>query len=495
MSRTDDDARMLELLERAVSDVTPRSVHPTDDVLARAARSPLARLSGRLRALLGAVVAFAAIGGGAYAFSTAGDPDEPAPSPPVTLDATLPAGWTYDDSGITVRCGTVLAPRTVYRGATVEDVTQCGQDELPGVTGPVLVVGTVSADAREALAVLGTPALVNGRAARVLTIGDSPVDVAVYALAGDASAGYLVAAPAGADVEPVGPSLQDGADLTVAAEALALTGQVRASGGAEPELVLPAQVSSVYLAPGVTGEGDDAPAYVRDPAAVERVLAALRPPDAFREGCPTPETGRSLWLQDASSGRWSRVVVTTAQGLCRTAWSELGGRGPVGDPLRVVRELDEGVAVPAVGPAAETVAAAGLSAVVPAGWDVARGPEFDPCTALRPTVVLGARVLPSCDVRHGARPHQPYLWLAPEPLERGRMRTDSGMVLAGDPTARPAREGGTVSWSDEELLDVGGVTLDGRLGVPERGDGRFLLVGLPDERAVAAVERLVGVSP
>ncbi|NHC43765.1 hypothetical protein [Motilibacter aurantiacus] len=484
-----DDARMLELLERAVSDVRPRSQRPTDDVLARAARRPWARLSARVRGLLGALVTVGAIGGGAYAFGAASGPDEPAPPPSVTLDAVLPAGWAYDDSGVVVGCGTALTPRTVYRDARIEDVTACEPDEQPQVTGPVLVVGTVAASAREKLAVSGTPTLVNGRAAWALTNGESPVGIAVATLSGDRAAGYLVASP-GDPAAPVGPPV-DGVDVwPVAEEALALRGQVRASGAAEPALTLPAAVAEIRLTPGISGSGPDAPAYVRSPAGIARVLSALRqPPGTFREGCPQAEAeARSLWLQDAATGRWSRVVVTTADGGCRTAWSELGGREPVGDPVALVRQLDEGEPTPAAPAGAEVAAAHGIEAAVPAGWSVARAPEFDPCTATAPTVVLADRVVPSCAAGHGLRPHQPYLWLSPTALE-------DGSVLAGDPTPRPGRDGSTVAWSDEDLLAVGSSTVSGRLGVPERGAARFLLVGVTGERAVAAVERLVGLSP
>ena len=58
-------------------------------------------------------------------------------------------------------------------------------------------------------------------------------------------------------------------------------------------------------------------------------------------------------------------------------------------------------------------------------------PDFDPCTATTPTVVLADSLAPSCLVDVGQRAYQPYLWMTTQPLEERRFRTQSGARAAG----------------------------------------------------------------
>ncbi len=52
------------------------------------------------------------------------------------------------------------------------------------------------------------------------------------------------------------------------------------------------------------------------------------------------------------------------------------------------------------------------------------------------------------------------------------------------------RDGKQVRWS-EAVVEVDGATLQGRLGVPEKGAGRMLLVGVQWVEAATNLERLV----
>ena len=107
--------------------------------------------------------------------------------------------------------------------------------------------------------------------------------------------------------------------------------------------------------------------------------------------------------------------------------------------------------------------------MVPTGGQVTEEEGFDPCTATVPTVVLAERLAPSCLHGLGLRPSQPYLWITKQPLEDRRVRTANGVAAArpvatGERSWTASRSGGA-----RQLVEVDGDTLQGRLGVPEKG--------------------------
>jgi hypothetical protein len=71
-----------------------------------------------------------------------------------------------------------------------------------------------------------------------------------------------------------------------------------------------------------------------------------------------------------------------------------------------------------------------------------------------------------------------------------RLRT-AGVTPQPGPSRRVrGRDRVPVRWS-EELLDVDGAVLEGRLGVPPKGSGRLLLVGVQWVEGATKLQKLV----
>ena len=159
----------------------------------------------------------------------------------------------------------------------------------------------------------------------------------------------------------------------------------------------------------------------------------------------------------------------------------------------MARVVDEGEPRTKPTGSSRLVRAAGLSFVLPAGWQVTEGEGFDPCTALLPTVVVAERLAPSCLHGLGQRPSQPYLWITKQPLEKRRTLIGDGVPLLGGSRLVTGRDGKPIRWT-EALVEVDGATLHGRLGVPEKGAGRMLLVGVQWVEGATNLERLASSS-
>ena len=486
------EADQIERLLISAADVTPVSTQPTDDVLARAEREPRAWLRRHLLAVGGGVVACALLVAGAVALSTGEDNRRPAAKPkPPRLTVDLPAGWRYGVSGLALTCSSRLQAHTVYRRATIGDL-RCPGGEGPSVDGPVLVTGRLDPRLAERVRTSGTPSGIGNRPAWVEPGGDSPYAFATYLVGGTDDLGYVVLAPHDAGPEaPVVASLQGEDVWPVPVAALAAGSRVGVRGGERlTRHLLPPDVRAIMLTTEPRSSAAAPGAMAWSPAGVRPILQELRPAKPSLPPCGPPIRARTLWLQ-RDSGSWVRVDVTADATGCRAAVSELGGGGRVaGDPVGMARVIDEGEPRTAITGDSRVVGASGLSFMVPTGWDVTEDEGFDPCTATVPTVVLAEGLAPSCLYGLGLRPSQPYLWITKQPLEDRRIRTASGVPLP-DP-ARPVngRDGVPIRWSDA-LLDVDGVTLQGRLGVPPKGDGRLLLVGVQAEDAATFLERLV----
>ena len=496
-AQTSAEARRIEQLLTRAADVPPVSTQPTDDVLARAELGPRARFRRRLLAVAAVVVGCALlIGAGAVALS---DGDAPVPRPvtkakPLRLTVDLPAGWRYDDSGLALTCSSTLQARTVYRGATIGDL-RCRRGEGPTVDGPVLVAGRLERLLAERVRTTGTPGTIGDRAAWVEPGGDSPHAFATYLLGGTDNLGYVVVAPRGAGRQkPVVTSLQ-GEDVSpVPVAALEAGSGVGVRGGERlTRHLLPPTVRAMVLTtePRSTDAAPGATAW--SPEGVRQILRHLRPVHRPMPPCGPPIRGRTLWLQQ-NTGSWVRVDVTADATGCNAAVSELGGGGRVaGDPVGMARFVDEGEPRSEVSGSSRLVRGAGMSFVLPAGWQVTEGEGFDPCTALLPTVVVAERLAPSCLHGLGQRPSQPYLWITKQPLEKRRTLTGDGLPLLGRSRLVTGRDEKPIRWT-EALVEVDGVTLHGRLGVPEKGAGRMLLVGVRWVEGATLLERLAASS-
>ena len=495
-AQTSAEARQIEQLLTRAADVPPVSTQPTDDVLARAERAPRARFRRRLLPVAAVVVCALIVGAGAVALS---DGDEATPRPvtkskPLHLTVDLPAGWRYDDSGLELTCSSTLQAHTVYRRATIGDL-RCRRGEGPTVDGPVLVAGRLERLLAERVRTSGTPSTIGDRAAWVEPGGDSPYGFATYLLGGTDNLGYVVVAPRGAGREkPVVTSLQGEDVWPVPVAALEAGSGVGVRGGERlTRHLLPPTVQAIVLTTEPRSTDAAPGAAVWTPEGVRQILRHLRPVHRPMPPCGPPVRGRTLWLQQ-DNGSWVRVDVTADAVGCNAAVSELGGGGRVtGDPVGMARFVDEGEPRTKPTGSSRLVRAAGLSFVLPAGWQVTEGEGFDPCTALLPTVVLAERLAPSCLHGLGQRPSQPYLWITKQPLEKRRILAGDGVPLLGRSRLVTGRDGKPIRWT-EALVEVDGATLHGRLGVPEKGAGRMLLVGVQWVEGATSLERLASSS-
>jgi hypothetical protein len=200
------------------------------------------------------------------------------------------------------------------------------------------------------------------------------------------------------------------------------------------------------------------------------------------QACGEATSFRTFHLQDADTGRWSRVDVFDDGTGCRTVAAELGGSGRIsGDPVAAATAADASGDV-SVGDGARVVTAHGLAAAVPDGWDVVRTTSLDPCTLRRPSVVVADSVDPSCEAGPYARPYQPFLLLTSARLEDERFRTASGRPLPPESRRVVAGRGVEVTWT-KEMFDVSGVVMTAEMGVVDGVAGRFLLAGVRDDVA------------
>ncbi|RKS75592.1 hypothetical protein CLV35_2066 [Motilibacter peucedani] len=468
-----DDESMVALLHLAVDDVVPRTPRPTDAVLARAARTPWGRVSAaasRARRLLAGVLVVGAVGGGAYvAAAHGGGDDQPAPEP-LVLSVRLPAGWAWGPDGTTLRCGATVQPRTVYRDAVLDDVLDCGDEPVRG--GPAVLLGTVAGDLREALAARGTSTVVAGLPAWAAA-ADAEVGVGAYAVAGT-STGLAVVGPHGDDDAAVAAALQGEDVFTVPRAAHDLLAGVSASGDAPDSLQLPESPAQVALLPSGADSAGGAGGTVSRQAEMARVVRALAP--VRGEPCGPAASARTLFVR-GSAGAWVRVDVLRDRAGCRTAVSEAGGSARLaGDPVAAAVAGADPVEPLVL--SSQLVSRGGLAVQVPRGWDVARGPVFDPCTARRAAVVLADAVRPSCS---SPRPQVPYAWLPPQTV---RLRA------VGTPVRGTGTGGVRVRWVDA-LATTGGEDVVARLGTVAGVAGRALLVGVPDAQ-LPVVQRGLG---
>lgn len=488
-----EDERIELFLTRA-ADVTPASTRPTDDVLLRADQKPFARMRRHARVLIGGVVGCGLVAGGAVALSTGDEPAPPPAPPPLRLTVDLPPGWRYDDSGLALTCASAstLVPLTVYRGATIGDL-RCPAEQMPTVAGPVLVAGRLEPALAERVRTSGSPTSIGTRQAWVEPGGDAPYAFATYLVGGTDDIGYAVVAPHGAGPEKlVVPSLQGEDVWSVPVEALAAGSRVRIRGGERlTQHRLPDDVRAVVLPPEAPDTGAALGGLIWSQSKARQILQALRPAKRQARPCDRPIRARTLWLQRLE-GSWVRVDVTTDAAGCQAGVSELGGSARVvGDPVALARVLDEGERRNNYSADSGVERAGVISFPVPDGWQVWREPTFDPCTAKTPTVVLSERVAPSCLMDVGQRAYQPFLWLTARPLEELRSTTDSGVPLAGRPRQVAGRDGVAIAWS-QEMLVVDDVTLQGWLGIPAKGTGRLLLMGVPFRQGATGLQVLAG---
>ncbi len=491
-----NDRERIEMLLTQAAQVTPTSTRPTDDVLRRADQAPFARLRRHLRELIGGLVACGLAAGGAVALSS-GDDSSPAPGPPrpVRLTVDLPPGWHYDDSGLTLTCASKLTPRTVYRRATIGDL-RCPTGEAPTVAGPVLVAGKVDRLLAERVRTSGSPTRVGNRAAWVEQGGDAPYAFATYVVAGTEDVGFAVVAPHGTGPEqPVVPPLQGEDVWSVPVEALTAASGVGVRGGERfRHHQLPHDVLSVVLTiePRSVDAAPGGLVWTRSKA--RRVLNELRPARPSLPPCGKPISARTLWLQQPQ-GSWIRVDVTTDDAGCQAAVSELGGASRVaGTPVATAQLLDEGEPRTDVTERSEVLPVGDVTFTVPDGWAVVRDPDFDPCTATTPTVVLSESLAPTCLLDGGQQAYQPYLWMTTRALEDSRLRTQDGALLPVRSRPVTGRDGTTISWT-KELLNVDGRTFQGWLGMPpDGGSGRLLLMGVSRQTGAVALQKLAGSS-
>jgi hypothetical protein len=480
------DRDVTALLERAVADVVPIERRPTDAVMARAAARPSARLRKYLAGLVGVVV----VGGGAVVVATGSDDDGRTVDAPKPLRLTVapPEGWSAVDRPVAVDCTTELAPRTVYRDATIGDLSSC-RDGGPVPAGPVLLVGRLDPAAAEEMRVVGSVTTAAGLPAYASAY-DTAAAVVTWLPTGDhGDVAYTLIAPHGDDDVPGFTDLVGAGTWRAPREALAVAAQVTARGDVASEPVLPAEVSAVDLRPEPVNVDPEPGARVLDPAAVRAVVEALRSTGGG-PGCGEPASARTLHVQDARTGRWSRVDVTDDGTGCRTVVSELGGSARItGDPVAVAGEAAEAPSA-ALATDAETVRAHGLAVAVPTGWAVERRAVLDPCTLRRPSVVVAHEFRPSCAVSTYMRPTHPYVWLTERALEEVRFTSDYGLEVRPRGRNLLDRSGLAVTWTVESL-DLAGQLVDGLLGVPAEGTGRVLVVGL-DEDQSAGIRESVG---
>lgn len=476
-----NDRDITAMLERAVADVVPAERRPTDAVLTRAAARPTARLRKYLAGLAGVAL----IGGGAVVVATGSDDNGRVVDTPKPLRLTVepPAGWSAVDRPVAVDCTTELAPRTIYRDATIGDLSQCG-DTGPTVTGPVLLVGRLDPRVAELVRVLGTAVTAADGLPAFATGFDTVASTIVWVPAGDhGDQAYVALAPRSPGDEDAFSDPYGVAFPSAAREVLGAAGRVTARGDVARRLVLPDRVSALDLRVENLNVDPGPGGRVVEPSAVADVLAALAPA-ADATACGPVESYRTFHLQDAASGRWSRVDVTDDGTGCRTAVSELGGSARItGDPVAVANEGATPPAAP-VGADAQVVRAHGLAVSVPDGWDVVRTPSLDPCTLAGPSVVVADEFAPSC---HLARPHHPYLWLTSRPLEDDRFVSDYG--LESRPTSREVVDtsGLAVTWTGDSL-ELADQMVDGLLGVPAGGSGRLFVAGLDSEQSAGLRE-------
>jgi hypothetical protein len=468
------DRDVTALLERAVADVVPRERRPTDAVLARAAARP----GARVRKALAGLVGVALVGGGAVVVATGGEDDGRTVDAPKPLRLTVdpPAGWAVVDRPTAVDCTAELAPRTIYRDATIGDLSSCGASG-PTVTGPVLAMGRLEQPAAETVRALGTATAAGGIPGFATGFDSAVATITWVAAGGSGDLGYVALAPRAGDEVDAFPDPYGFAFASMSPEALDAADRVTARGYLPRVPVLPEQVSAVDLRAELVNVDPAPGGRVLGPPAVADVLAELTPaPDAAE--CGPVQAYRTFHLQDARTGRWSRLDVTDDGAGCRTAVSELGGSARItGDPVSVAAA---NFAAPRaeIAAGAETVRAHGLAVSVPDGWDVVRGATLDPCTLRRPSVVVSGEFRPGCAL--DARPSHPYVWVTDRALEQDRFTGDYGFE------SRPRKiddvVGTTVTWTGEEL-DLAGHLVEGLLGTPAEGAGRVLVVGLDREQS------------
>ncbi|MGH8891736.1 MAG: hypothetical protein ACRDWY_00265 [Actinomycetes bacterium] len=485
------DPHITAFLERAVSDVVPAERRPTDAVLARAAGRGTARLRRLLAGLLGAAV----VGGGAVVVATGSDDGTVVEPPrPLRLTVTPPQDWSAVDAPLEVTCDTQLAPRTVYRAATIGRLESCGEGGGLTVSGPALLVGRVERSTAEQIRAVGSPVSAAGLPGFAVAY-DTAAAYVVWVPAGDnGDLGYAVVAPRGPDDVPVFRDLSGAGTWSVSPEALDAAARVTARGDVARRLVLPGEVAAVDLRQEPVNVDPEPGARVLDPEGARAVRAELAVSHAGR--CGEPLSSRTLHLQDGRTGRWSRVEVTEDAAGCRTAVSELGGSARItGDPVAVAtsRGAQPRAEVTAE---AQVVRAHGLTVAVPAGWEVVRAPLVDPCVLRHASIVVADALDPTCFLESRARPTWPYLWLTRRALEDDRFRTDSGMLLG--PGSEQVIRGADldVTWTGEYLVightsALGPATVEAILGRPSTGPGRLLVAGL-DSTESEDLRRSVG---
>jgi hypothetical protein len=460
-----------ELLERAVEDVVPAERRPTDAVL-RLADSR--RLGSRIRKALAGLVGVAVIGGGAVVVATGNDDRdrETEPPRPLTLEVDLPTGWSEVSRPTVVDCTTRLNPRTIYRDATIGDLGSCG-DRGPAVTGPTLLVGRLDPQVAEMVRTAGVAVPAAGTAGYVVGFDAASTFGVFLPVGSDRDVAYAVLAPHDPADEPAyGEPYNVVPVPTLPAELVELVSTVRAAGDVRRELVLPDDVSGIELRTEALNVGADPGAQVSAPVGVADVLAELKAAPEGTGPCGEAVSGRTFWLEDAQTARWSRLDVLVDAAGCKTAVSELGGtRVLSGDPVSAAADARSPVQAP-VGPGARVVTAHGTSIAVPEGWQVVRAPTVDPCRLTGPAVVVADELAPSCYASLGGRPTAPFAWLTPHALEKGSYVVDP---LRG--------EDGTLSvdWSQRQVDVTDHVLMDGFVGVPEGDAGRVLVVGLERE--------------
>jgi hypothetical protein len=470
------DRDITALLERAVADVVPTERRPTDAVLARAAARPWARLRKAVVGLVGVAV----VGGGAVVVATGGEDDGRTVDAPKPLRLTVapPEGWSVVDQPVRADCATELAPRTVYRDAAIADLGSCPEGgQVPD--GPVLLVGRLDPALAESVRVYGSVTRAAGLPAYAVAYDAAAAVVTWLPVGGHGDVGYTLVAPRGEADVPAFTDLTGAGTWTAPREALAVADRVSARGDVARDLVLPREVSAVDLRPEPVNVAAHPGARVLAAGEVEAVVGALRGA-AGQPACGEAATARTLYVQDAATGQWSRVDVTDDGTGCRTAVSELGGSARVtGDPVAVASASST---APTLTVSDRAVLAHGLSVRLPDGWDVVRGAGLDPCTLRRPSVVVADTFRPTCAASTYERPTHPYVWVTARPLEQDRFTSDYGFVSRPKKPEVVERGGLSVTWTGEEL-ELSGQLVEGLLGTPADGSGRVLVVGLDRDQS------------
>jgi hypothetical protein len=458
-----------ELLERAVADVVPSERRPTDAVL-RLAESR--QLGSRIRKAFAGLVGVAVLGGGAVVVATGNDDGdrETEPPRPLTLQVDLPTGWSEVTEPTTIDCTTQIQPRSVYRDVELGDLGYCRPAQPISVTGPSLLIGRLPADVAEMARAVGTPVEAGG-VPGYATSYDGEFSYVVWLPAGSVrNLAYAVVAPRTEDGVAAYDDKVGGGSPSLPRELVDLVGTVTADGDLPRAARLPAEVSAVDLRLSPDNVDPQPGARILEPSSVSAVLAELDAAAGAVAGgtgaCGPTERARTMHLQDARSHRWVRVDVLEDATGCRTVRSELGGSHRVpGDPVKLATALAEPQHVD-VELADERRTANGFEAPVPAGWQVVERATVDPCTLAGPSVVVAAELRPSCAAEQYMRPTHPYLWVTSSRLEDRELFSGPGRAT-----------GSPVAWRTA-TLDADGIALTGRLGVPERGDGRLFLGGL-----------------